>query len=79
MPPGRNVNDMDPRSPSKLTRVHGEVRALHEDGGFELCSTVFLASRDYVSRERDDDGHRVYLFDRLFKFLNRVCINDWQI
>jgi hypothetical protein len=44
----------DTRPPRKLARVHGEITESFDDQNFELCSTVFMASRD--SEEYDDDS-----------------------
>ncbi len=49
------VTVRETRSPDKLARVHGEVTELLEDG-FELCSTLFMASRKHESDDRYPDG-----------------------
>jgi hypothetical protein len=43
-------------SPSKLARIHGEVTEIFDDGSFELCTTVFLASRTNSSEEGYEEG-----------------------
>jgi hypothetical protein len=58
------VEVRETRVPAKLARVHGEIVKIIDDRTFELCSTVFMASRDVPDSSDGDEDDAGGLGDR---------------